>query len=71
MEVFKLKESEEFIELNNLLKRFGWVVTGGEAKMKIKKGEVSVNGEVETRVRKKMRSGDEVTFGKEKGKVEE
>lgn len=69
MEVFKLKEPEEYIELNNLMKRLGWVATGGEAKMKIKQGEVSVNGEVDTRVRKKIRSGDTVNFGTENGKV--
>lgn len=70
MEVFKLRETEEYIELNNLLKTLGWVATGGEAKIVIKEGEVIVNNEVETRVRKKMRSGDSVTFGTEKGKVE-
>ncbi len=70
MEIFKLKEDEEYIELNNLLKRFSWVASGGEAKMAIKQGEVVVNEEVETRVRKKMKSGDTVTFGTEKGKVE-
>jgi len=70
MEVFKLKETEEYIELNNLMKRFGWVTTGGEAKFAIKQGEVLVNNEVETRVRKKMRSKDVVAFGDKKGKVE-
>jgi ribosome-associated protein len=70
MEVFKLKEGEEFIELNNLLKRFNWVASGGEAKVAIKQGNVTVNGEVETRVRKKMHAGDTVNFGTEEGKVE-
>jgi ribosome-associated protein len=70
MEIFKLKESEEYIELNNLIKRFGWVGTGGEAKMVIKQGEVKVNDEVETRVRKKMRSGETVVYGSDEGKVE-
>jgi ribosome-associated protein len=70
MELFKLKESEEYIELNNLIKRFGGVTTGGEAKMAINQGEVKVNNEVETRVRKKMRSGETVAYGSEEGKVE-
>lgn len=70
MEIFKLKESEEYIELNNLLKRLGWVATGGEAKMHIKEGKVTVNDEVELRVRKKMRSGDTVVSGTQEGKVE-
>ena len=70
MEVFKLKEDEEYIELNNLLKRFSWVGSGGEAKILIKEGEVMVNGEVETRVRKKMHSGDTVQLDDKTGKVE-
>lgn len=70
MEIFKLKEDEEYIELNNLLKRFSWVGSGGEAKILIKEGEVSVNGEVETRVRKKMRSGDTVKLDDKEGRIE-
>ncbi len=70
MEVFKLKEGEEFIELNNVLKRLNWVASGGEAKMAIKEGKVIVNEVVETRVRKKMRSGDTFSFESEKGKIE-
>lgn len=70
MEIFKLKEGEAFIELNNLLKILNWVSSGGEAKAVIKEGKVTVNGEVETRVRKKMRAGETFAFGQEKGKVE-
>lgn len=70
MEIFKLKEDEEYIELNNLLKRFSWVGSGGEAKILIKEGEVSVNGEVETRVRKKMHSGDTVKLDDKEGRIE-
>ncbi|HNP18987.1 MAG TPA: RNA-binding S4 domain-containing protein [Fulvivirga sp.] len=70
MEVFKLKEGEAYIELNNLLKRFNWVASGGEAKTVIKEGQVSVNGETETRVRKKMFAGDNVIFAEKEGKVE-
>lgn len=70
MELFKLKEDEEFIELNNLLKRWSWVASGGEAKAVIKQGDVIVNGEVELRVRKKMRKGDSVKHGENEGKVE-
>lgn len=62
MEVFNLKESEEFIELNNLIKILGWVGTGGEAKIRIKDGEIQVNDQVEIRVRKKIRIGETVTF---------
>lgn len=69
METFTIKENEEYIELNNLLKRFNWVASGGEAKVVIKQGEVIVNNEVETRVRRKMRSGDIVKFGEKTGKI--
>lgn len=71
METFKLKEGEEYIELNNLLKTLSWVASGGEAKMAIKEGKVIVNGEKELRIRKKMRAGDTFSLGKDKGKVEE
>lgn len=70
METFKLKAGEDYIELNNLLKIMGWVGTGGEAKNHIQQGDVIVNEEVETRVRKKMRIGDTLQFGDEKGKIE-
>ena len=70
MEIFKITEGEEFIELNNLLKRLSWVASGGEAKMAIKGGKVIVNDVVETRVRKKMRSGDTFSFDSEVGKIE-
>jgi ribosome-associated protein len=69
MEIFKLREGEEFIELNNLLKVLNLVASGGEAKNVIKEGLVTVNGEVETRIRKKMRSGETFNFGGKKGKV--
>jgi len=69
MESFKLKSEEEYIELNNLLKILGWVATGGEAKLAIKQGEVIVNSEVDTRVRKKMRTGDSAKFGDEEVKI--
>ncbi|UXP31155.1 RNA-binding S4 domain-containing protein [Reichenbachiella agarivorans] len=70
MEIFKLKEGEEYIELNNLIKALGWVITGGEAKIRIDEGEVSVNGEVETRRRKKVRAGETVAYGEDMAVVE-
>lgn len=54
---------EEPIELCQLLKFGSLVGTGGEAKMVISEGLVLVNGEVETRKRKKIVSGDRVTYG--------
>jgi ribosome-associated protein len=54
---FKL-ENEEFIELIGLLKATGISETGGQAKMLVDEGLVRVNGEVESRKRAKLRSGD-------------
>lgn len=53
---------QEYIELNRLLKNLSLVGTGGEAKIRITEGEILVNGDVETQVRKKLRSGDVVDF---------
>ncbi len=70
METFKLKPDEEYIELNTLLKALKWVASGGEGKTAIREGKVVVNGEVESRIRKKMRSGDTVNFDGEEGTVQ-
>ncbi len=50
------------IELCQLLKFENLVQSGGEAKTVIGQGLVRVNGEVETRKRKKLISGDIVEF---------
>ena len=56
----------EFIKLQDLLKLANLVGTGGEAKIIIQNGDVSVNGEVCTMRGKKIRPGDMVAFdGKE------
>ena len=52
----------EFIKLEALLKLANLVGTGGEAKMLIQDGQVSVNGEVCTMRGKKLRPGDTVRF---------
>jgi ribosome-associated protein len=54
---------EEPIELCQLLKFAGLTGTGGEAKTVISQEMVSVNGEIETRKRRKIVAGDRVTFG--------
>ena len=61
MATFKL-EDREYIELNKLLKIFDLVNSGGEAKIRIRDGEATFNGEIETRVKKKLRVGDVITF---------
>lgn len=55
----------EFIKLDALLKFSGLAYTGGEAKILIQNGEVSVNGEICTMRGKKIRSGDTVSVGGE------
>lgn len=52
----------EYVELCDLLKFENLTQSGGEAKVAIAEGLVSVNGELETRKRKKLRPGDVVTF---------
>lgn len=44
--------------------------TGGQAKLLIQAGEVKVNGEVETRRRRKLVAGDVVEFGGKRHQVE-
>ena len=50
------------MELNKLLKVQNLVPSGGMAKMVIEDKLVRVNGEVELRKRRKLRSGDVVDF---------
>lgn len=52
----------EFVELYKILKFEGLAESGGYAKQVIADGLVSVNGEVETRKRKKIRAGDQIDF---------
>ena len=52
----------DFIKLDSLLKFAALVGSGGEAKMAISDGLVSVNGEVCTMRGKKIRPGDRVSF---------
>ena len=59
-EVVKLREGEEFIRLDSLLKMGGG--TGGMAKVAIQGGKVKVNGEICTMRGKKMRPGDSAEY---------
>jgi ribosome-associated protein len=58
--------TKEPVELYKLLKFESMVSSGGEAKFVVSEGLVLVNGEVETRKRKKLVAGDIVEFGSEK-----
>lgn len=59
-EEVKLREGEEFIRLDSLLKMGGG--TGGMAKVAIQGGKVKVNGEICTMRGKKMRPGDSTEY---------
>ncbi|RDY23424.1 S4 domain-containing protein YaaA [Romboutsia maritimum] len=59
----------EYIKLDQFLKLVDLASTGGHAKFLIQEGVVKVNGEVETRRGKKLRSGDIVEVEGNKIKV--
>lgn len=59
-----------FIKLDSFLKGENAVSSGGEAKMMIAEGYVSVNGEVEMRRGRKLYPGDRVVYGKKSFTVE-
>lgn len=63
MQEESVKITTEFIKLEGLLKFAGVAETGGEAKLAIQGGDVSVNGEVCTMRGKKIRPGDTVELG--------
>jgi len=54
--------NKEPVELYKILKFEGLTTTGGEAKLLIGDGQVTVNGETETRRRRKMVAGDVIGF---------
>ncbi|MFT4762430.1 MAG: ribosome-associated protein [Paraglaciecola sp.] len=63
-DTFKLRPTDEFIELMNLLQLKDLAQSGGHAKMIVSEGLVNVNGKQELRKRNKLRPGDVVEFGK-------
>ena len=60
MKTFEL--SGDYIELNKLLKALSLCITGGAAKIAIKEGLVKVDGEVEQRIRCKIRNGQKIEY---------
>ena len=54
--------SREPVELYKILKFEGLAENGGSAKLIVAEGQVKVNGEVETRKRRKIVSGDSIEF---------
>jgi ribosome-associated protein len=62
--------TREPVELYKILKFEGLVTTGGEAKLLIGDGQVTVNGAIETRRRKKIVAGDVIEFRGEKLQIQ-
>ena len=60
MKKHEIEITTEYIKLQDLLKFSTLTSTGGEAKILVQEGTVSVNGEVCTQRGKKIRPGDEV-----------
>ena len=60
----------EFIKLDSFLKMVDAVSSGGEAKILILDGQVTVNGEPETRRGRKLHVGDCVMLGRKQYVVE-
>lgn len=58
-------QADNAIRLDQFLKRFGVCGTGGQAKLLIQGGNVMVNGDVETRRRRKLHIGDIVSVEQE------
>jgi ribosome-associated protein len=54
------QEAQPTIQLAQFLKLLGWVGTGGEAKQLIQRGDVRVNGAIETRRGRQLQPGDVV-----------
>ena len=62
--------TKEPVELYKILKFEGMASSGGEAKSVIAEGQVLVNGETETRKRRKIVSGDIIELGNEKIRIQ-
>ena len=57
-----MSDEADTLTLAAALKLAGLADTGGQAKQWIQAGEVRVNGEVETRRKRRLVPGDEITF---------
>ena len=65
----ELKLRDEFIKLGQAMKAAGIVSSGIDANWPFEDGQVTVNGEVETRRGKKLYDGDVFEFEGEEFKV--
>ncbi|MEW5056980.1 RNA-binding protein [Cycloclasticus sp. 46_120_T64] len=62
----EIEITKEPVELYKILKFEAMVASGGEAKLVIAEGLVTVNGVTETRKRKKIVAGDVISFAGER-----
>lgn len=62
-------EQQQSIRLDHFLKLAGAAATGGQAKLLIQAGEVTVNGAVESQRRRKLFPGDVVEVAGERFEV--
>lgn len=65
------KPTPDSLRLDHFVKLKAMSGTGGQAKVMIQNGEVKVNGEIETRRRRKLNVGDVVEVGGEQFAVKE
>ena len=65
-----IKIRDEFIKLGQAMKLAGMVNEGVEAKFAVQNGEVTVNGETDTRRGRKLYEGDVFCFRGREVKVE-
>lgn len=65
-----MKIYSEYIKLDSFLKLVNEAGSGGEAKIFISEGQVTVNGEPETRRGRKLRPGDMVGINGKSYRVE-
>lgn len=63
MQQLEFTLTQEFVELNALLKLTGACDSGGAGKALVASGEVSVDGKIETRKTCKIRAGQVVSIG--------
>ena len=67
--IFNLKGAE-YIELIKMLKLLRIAESGGQAKLMVEDGEVTLNGNPESRKRAKLRPGDVVQIFEKTIKIE-
>ena len=60
----------DHITLANALKVAGAAESGGQAKIKVREGDVRVNGAVETKPGRKLRAGDKIAIGEQEWVIE-